>query len=226
MLCEALWATQAAGAPHEYFNPVHMKELRSRWGSADIEAYWADLSHYRTSPNGCMAVNAHFFQMASFTAELVTSVNGLFADFHPRPFWAELAESLPLPTLVPNFKVISLQRHSFLRQAISWARAEVTGAYSAGEPVLREAVYSRKAVQRMLHAVQHDRDGWEFLFNAWGVEPLRLYYEDFVTNYDETLAQVATFLGLPPGTDFPAPLQRKQADQTTEEWIERFEAGD
>lgn len=57
------------------------------------------------------------------------------------------------------------------------------------------------------------------------IQPFTVVYEDFVTTYEETAREILHYLNIP----FAEPLtfgERRlvrQADQTTEEWVRRYQ---
>jgi LPS sulfotransferase NodH len=61
---------------------------------------------------------------------------------------------------------------------------------------------------------------WERFYAAQGIKPLRVLYEDLDEDYPGTMRRVVDFLGV--SGSIPPPPLRKQADATTEEWVERF----
>ncbi len=61
---------------------------------------------------------------------------------------------------------------------------------------------------------------WERYYRAHGIRPLRVLYEDLEDDYESTMQTVLDFLGV--RGDIPPPPLKKQADATTEAWVERF----
>jgi LPS sulfotransferase NodH len=65
---------------------------------------------------------------------------------------------------------------------------------------------------------------WQEYFNSAQVRPFTIVYEDFVTNYDETLRAVFHHLGLDEHCKetWKKPRMRKQADDLSEQWVQQF----
>jgi LPS sulfotransferase NodH len=69
-----------------------------------------------------------------------------------------------------------------------------------------------------------DRDAsvWEDHFDRHGVAPHTVVYEDLVTDYEAGLLGCLDFLRVGAPASVPAPGIRRQADELTEQWVERF----
>jgi LPS sulfotransferase NodH len=207
LLGALLTSTGLAGFPDEHFNPWHMGD------TADV---FPDDLHYspehiqrlieeHTTPNGVFGTKAHFLQVINFV--------GL----------DRLERLYPAP-----LKYISLRRRDFTRQGISLAKAAQTNAYNSDMPPVRDPIYNFYQILQCIREVQVDAKGWETYFHQRGIEPLRVIYEDFVTDQGGTLRYIFEFLGIavPANIQIPAASLKRQADALSELWVEKFKRGD
>ncbi len=200
LLAQALWKTGVAGAPHEYFNPVHTDVLMDRWSTSTFEEYLARLLRCRTGTNGVFGFKMHFFQL--------------------NQYWA----SRSLESSFPGLQYVYIRRRDRVRQAISWTRAAQTQAWAAGIPEAREPVFDPAAIQAYLAQLQGEEAGWERFFAHQSIRPLRVVYEQFTASYEHTIEEVLRFLGIDAAgaaIDARPPIAR-QADDLTEQWVQRF----
>jgi LPS sulfotransferase NodH len=202
LLCELLSSTGLAGAPAEFFHPDKMSALRQRWDAETLDDYLRELFARKTSPNGVFGAKAHWGQY-----------NPLFGDTDPR-------RVLPRPQLV------FITRRDRLRQAVSWVRALQTfrWATEGGPRVDRPAVFDSEHIGRKLRRIDREESLWEGLFDRYGIEPQRVVYEDFVEAQETTVREVLDELEVdtPANLDLPPPALDRQADDLSEEWIERY----
>jgi LPS sulfotransferase NodH len=125
-------------------------------------------------------------------------------------------------------KYIFLRRKNKLRQAISQYKAKVNNQWrvNIGQKVERKRVkYNRFSIQKCLVEIPQKELEWLNFFNRRDIQPLEIYYEDLVENYQETLTKVVEYLcvKLPDDFQFPPPTLEKQADETSEVFYRRFQ---
>jgi LPS sulfotransferase NodH len=140
-------------------------------------------------------------------------------------------EALDAADLIEHFMgpvtYIYLEREDILRQAVSLALAHATGVWYSREQEPGKAQrdadleFDEPLVMDSLDRLRHDRASWESFFVRRGVAPLRLTYEQLVSNPTETVLAVARHVGV----DVPeqqvtakseyAPL----ADSINERWL-------
>lgn len=199
-LCRQLWATGLMGAPAEYFN-YHGMLLRmaARLQPRTLYHYLKLLLALRTSPNGVFGFHAHWehFQF--------------------------LAHARMLPNL-PGLRFIHIERLDRLAQAVSMAKAEQTGQWSARSDSRRQPVYRAEHIRSCLARIERWNRSWNTLFERWGISPVRVTYESLVADPTAVIDGVLTAFGLvrDPARriDIPAPL--RQSDAVNAEWIARF----
>ena len=219
LLCEALNDTGIAGRPWEYFYDVHEPMWRARWQvapDAPFDEYLARALEEAATPNGVWAAKV----MMGYLRDLTRRLRGIarLPDGEGSAF--EL-----LSEAFPNLRWVWITRRNKVRQAVSLARAIQTQAWVSGMPSVRSPEYDFAEIDRLLQVVTLHDAGWEELFSAHSITPFAVVYEDFVRRYERTALDLLDFLEIPrpAGLDIPPPkILKKQADDLTEQWVERF----
>ncbi|MFJ8140958.1 Stf0 family sulfotransferase [Streptomyces sp. NPDC096013] len=208
MLGRALWHTGLAGFAEDYFADAFVLDYFERWGfdSDDPQklaaSYVRRLMACRTSPNGVFGLRIHAGHLGSLEADPYDILQA------PRYIW--------------------IQRKDRLRQAVSYTMAEQTGVWILDGTFLPEgraraaARYGYEDIRRHLRMLDRDAAVWEDYFRRHGVTPHTVVYEDLVTDYEAGLRGCLDFLGVSAPASLPAPGIRRQADELTEQWVERF----
>jgi trehalose 2-sulfotransferase len=227
LLSRALWDSGVAGAPGEYFNPRHMADLFERWGrfhafgiarlltsgpstwrrtttlkSMPLQDYVGELRRTRSTPNGVFGVKLHYGHLERSFLRTGLDVEQVLG----RPRW------------------IWMVRRDHVRQAVSYVRALQTKAWRSDSRAHQEPHYDFERIARRLADFETRERAWESWLASRGIEPLRILYETFAANYEPTVRGVLRYLGIPDADRIPVsrpPLER-QADDLTEQWVERF----
>jgi hypothetical protein len=65
---------------------------------------------------------------------------------------------------------------------------------------------------------------WRTYFDATGIDPLTVWYEEMLADYQDTVDRVLRTLGVrpEPGVETVNPGYRRQADGTSQAWVSRF----
>jgi LPS sulfotransferase NodH len=202
LLCVLLASTGLAGAPAEFFHPDKMRLLRERWGVETLEDYLRELLARKTSPNGVFGIKAHWGQY--------------------KPL---LGESDPRDVL-PNPRLVFIKRRDRLRQAVSWVRALQTQQWADGEGprVERPAAFDHDHITQKLMRIDREEDVWEAFVGRHAITPHRVVYEDFVEAQEQTVRGVLDAIGVdaPADLHLPPPALDRQADELSDEWVERY----
>ena len=204
LLCELLMSTGLAGTPVEFFHPSRMAGLMRQWGVEALDEYVRRLIVERTGPNGVFGMKVHWGQYRPN-----------FGERDPRDAF-------------PSLRFVSIRREDRLRQAISWVRAlqseewRVRGSGKAEAP----AVFDPDEIGRKLGRIESDEAAWKELFERYGITAREVTYEQLLGRREETLRDVVDHLGieLPNGFHFEPPKLERQADELSEEWVERYRA--
>lgn len=149
------------------------------------------------------------------------TVNGIFGL---KVHYADLVRypdiSGNLSSLLPEAKYISITRRNVLRQALSAARAAQTMAWTSRLNEEKKPTFRFWGVLKHVIHTLREVELWERFYREHGIRPLRVVYEDLEDDYENTMQRVLDYLGF--CGDIPPPPLRKQADATTEEWVECF----
>jgi len=202
LLCELLTDTGLAGAPAEFFSPSRMDVLKQGWGVQTLDEYVRELLARKTSPNGVFGVKAHWSQY-----------NAVFEGADPQ-------------TVLPSPRFVFITRGDRLRQAVSWVRALQTRRFTAQDrsQAGRRPLYDREGITQKLRRIDREEKVWEKLFDRYGIVPHRVVYEDLVAAEEGTVRGVLGALGLDPPVDLRLvpPVHDRQADELSDEWVERY----
>ena len=158
--------------------------------------------------------------------------------------WGDLvrirAESLGVPPYEPEFEIsaafleeilppplyIHLSRRDVNRQAISQWRAMLTKDYNrpAADPQAQADVpYDFDGINRFRRGILLAEVHWDRFFRFNGIEPVRLTYEELVTDYDASIAALVARIAPEAGpVEVPPAPGRKLADTRSEVLLDLF----
>ena len=149
--------------------------------------------------------------------------NGVAATkLFPSHFY-ELSRDIRLTEWFPDPVWIYLERRDRLGQAISWAKAWQDGAWTSKSAAVKNAEYSAYGIDFALAQIAIGTGRWTSFFARTGIEPLRLFYEDTLDDFDS----ISQRIGLLAGLDAPVPREGKvslspQRNEESDEWRRRF----
>jgi len=175
-----------------------------------------------TSSNGVFGAKLHWYQMESLLTE--------FREVVPR--LSRHKDSTILFKYFPGAKYIWLRRRDRKRQAVSYAKADQSNEWwrirGVRAPGLREQEleYRFEQIWRFEGVLNYGDQHWAKLFWELRQEPLTLYYEDLVSDYEGLVGTIVEYIGidLPKTRKIPRPRLQRQADHLTEEWLARYES--
>jgi len=148
----------------------------------------------------------------------LNSVFGLKVHYSQLARFPEILENFT--QIFPDAKYISITRRNILRQATSDYRAKQTQAWISHLPEQKKPRFNIFGIIKHLISVAQEIELWEKFYAKHNIKPLRLLYEDLEADYESTMREVISFLGI--SGDIPAPPMKKQADTVNEAWVERF----
>lgn len=232
LLCRALEDTGKVGVPREYLNPAvmglayarfglptppleervrrHVRRLRGRrtwWAVQDIDPaslpwYIDTLISRRTTGNGVFSLKIHWANFVNATDRY-----GFGLALLPQPIsW------------------IHIERRDLIAQAVSLARAKQTGSFGKAPEDSADAMRAHYDDAQVLAAYDRavrGRAAWHDFFATQQIEPVHVWYEDLDSNFEGTVRRVLTSLDMAE-EPIPTPRTQRQADDTTEIWIEQF----
>ncbi|MDP9293575.1 MAG: Stf0 family sulfotransferase, partial [Actinomycetota bacterium] len=197
LLCRGLAGTGVAGAPLEYFNPLHRRMLTDRWGcGSSLDEYVRALYSHRTTPDGVFGTKLHWDQFVALRAEaLGTSA--------AEPEY-EISDDV-IERLFPNATYVRILRRDVNRQAISLWYALCTGTWSLaaddrGDAAARADVpYSYEGIDRCRRLIENAELHWDRFLRFNGIEPVDVVYEELAGAHAETIENVTRRVTLATG---------------------------
>jgi len=249
LLCHALDQTGVAGhqqeyfealsrsglprRPHEYFDPERHANIVERlafrempdgmakpnplWHPDTYDQYLAWALHEGTTSNGVFGAKLMWGYLGDF-AELLRGIEGMGA----RPLPELLARAFP------GLRYIQVTRENKIRQAVSLWKAVQTQAWKADDEVQHAItpVFSFRAINYLVRQLTAHDASWDAYFLGLGYEPLKITYEELAESTDAVVERVLGYLGIPApaGVSAPAPRLSVQADDMSEEWVQRVDA--
>jgi LPS sulfotransferase NodH len=172
---------------------------------------WHSVLRRRCSPNGVFGLKAFPQQMDELedkNPQLLEEVLGLF-----------LSRQRPR-------HVIYLRRRDRVAQAVSYARADLSGVWHRKQESAASAKieYSQQALESAERGIELLEGVWARMFQDLQIEPLNLWHEDVLANPSEASRRVADYLGarIDPAAAVDVPEVLKQSEGDSPKWIERY----
>ena len=204
-LCWRLWQTGLLGAPSEVLNPTsELRILMNRFKARSPTDYIAKLVARRTSRNGVFGMKAHFHHFEAFLKD-----------------YPALLEVLSPTTY------IYITRQDKIAQAVSMAKALQTDTWTSRmeEGPKPAVIYDREMIAHCLADIERQDLTWRQWFEAHNITPFAVTYSDLTADAADVVRGIIEYLGVqndePEEVDVPP--ARRQADETNQEWIKRFQ---
>jgi trehalose 2-sulfotransferase len=202
--CWELWRTGVLGAPVEFLNPYDaLPVLMNRFKASSPADYIAKLIERRSSKNGVFGLKTHSHHFEVFLKQ-----------------YPQLLEALAPVTF------IHINRRNTLAQAVSMAKALQTDFWTSRIESERPPLqYDRELIAKCLEEVEQQELKWPRWFEAHGIEPFRVVYEDLIADTPKVIRSIVELLGVTDDEpdDVLVPPTKRQGDGTNRDWIERFE---
>ncbi len=254
LLCEALTNTGIAGYPKEYFEalkvtgqPMRPKDYFTTLNNPGFTGMLEELSeNHHASTISTPVARPDYAHYLAHVLEEGTTANGVFGA---KVMWGYLDDfvsnlrdipaykELPVPdlfsTVFPNLHYLRVVRKDKVSQAVSlwkaiqtwrWREDEIATSSNGIEHQKRELQFQFELVDHLVRQIEEHELAWERFFDAAGIEPYRVVYEDLADNYEATALKILRYLGvtLPENHRFAARQMKRQADTLSEEWVRRY----
>ncbi|PWJ86906.1 LPS sulfotransferase NodH [Mesorhizobium loti] len=211
LLAESLEKTGVAGRPREYFEP----QLFSAMTNDALPSAINRIIRKGMTSNRVFGAKLHWYQFEH--APRIIS--------HRQP--GELPVALLMARRFPKLKYIWLTRRDKVRQAVSYYRATRTGVWwdiaGISPPVARLPDFDFQRILQLERLLLRHEACWQRYFDEHDIDPLVLVYEEFCDNHVEAVELVLQHLGIEYAKLGKIRSRlRRQADEVTEEWIERY----
>ena len=221
LLCEALESTGLAGRPKEYFSPEAETTLYKKWESRNFKEYFERALREATTPNGVFGFKIMMIDFAEYFIPLLREIES--------PQYHDLPEAELLHRFFPDLRYIWITRRNKVRQAVSLSKAIQTSIWEVRTDKQKRAPqqdprYRFNVIDLLMQRMVIHEARWQEYFAKNNINPMIVFYEDFVNSYQQTTSEMLKFIGVTGGEDFVAGnmLRTKQADQLSELWVERF----
>jgi trehalose 2-sulfotransferase len=121
--------------------------------------------------------------------------------------------------------LVHVYRPDVVSQAVSFWRAVQTRVWRGRPDPVRDAraEYHPHAIAHVITLLREQEKGWRTWFDEEGIEPIDVSYPVLWRNLTQTVATVLEALGQDPRLA-PAPMLERQADQRSDEWVDRYRA--
>jgi LPS sulfotransferase NodH len=218
LLCGLLRSTGVLGRPESYFREPDEVAWAARFGLATEGGRVRD---YRAFVNAARSAG--------------TSTNGVFGA---RIMWGSLERMVEGLGRVPgkpdlvvleealgSLTFIHLRREDIAAQAVSWCRAEQTGYWQQGDVVTGEPHQDIAQTRLLMETIREHNAAWRAWFDAQGVEPHTVTYEQLADNRRRMIQGIAARLAVELPNDWrPRSPHRKQSDGMNRAWADALRA--
>jgi LPS sulfotransferase NodH len=221
LLCEALKNTSLAGVPEEYFLNNEEGWEDGTWArqhGVKTRADYLNLVFEKgTTPNGVFGTKV----MWNYFLTMVKNLQEL-------PAYQGMEAPQLMASLFPNVHYIWIVRRDKVRQAVSWAKAGQTDVYGwpKGETPVpkREPFFDFEFMDLLHNLIIEGEVCWQSFFEACGVQPFKVEYENLVEAYEPTALRILDYLKVsyPKNLAFGERRLQKQADALNEAWVKKY----
>lgn len=155
-----------------------------------------------------------------------SSENGIFSVKIATDHVPSLKDYYALTSPLP--KCVLVSRRDKVRQAVSWAMAKQTNVWwqSSADASEVEVEYRREEIEALIGHISKEEARWEAFFSSMGIQPLRIWYEEFIQQPQHALRDVLDFIGVSAVEcdALPEPALVRQANGVSESWVRRYRA--
>jgi trehalose 2-sulfotransferase len=139
----------------------------------------------------------------------------------------ECSEHELLNQCFPNLQYIWITRRDKVRQAISWMKfLQGTAWYWEDEKPqeIENLEFKPDMIREFILQTASHETAWQEYFRKNQIQPYIVVYEDFVVEYETKTKEILEHLGIPHPEEilFGERHLKQQADQLTEEWVQKY----
>ncbi len=208
MLCRVM-INAGVGVPHEYFNPIIIRQIAPRFGLGESAARlkWRRRSPWDYLPFGRAARSSEEAFLQKYVAALVPRrcQGGVFAaKIHFDQFQKVLDNPVGWK-LFESGIFVHLYREDLLRQAVSMHFAQTTGRWGIDDvvttvPAANPNFFDTAAIHRILETLAEADRGWRAFLAQNALSPIWISYEQLCHDPFAIVVMIARRLGLDPAT--------------------------
>lgn len=121
--------------------------------------------------------------------------------------------------------LVHVWRPDVVSQAVSFWRAVQTRVWRGRPDPVRDAraEYHAGAIAHVITMLREQEKGWRTWFDEEDIHPIEVSYPVLWRNLTQIVATILEALGMDPRLA-PAPVLERQADQRSDEWVDRYRA--
>jgi LPS sulfotransferase NodH len=121
--------------------------------------------------------------------------------------------------------LVHVYRPDVVSQAVSFWRAVQTRVWRGRPDPIRDAraQYHAGAIAHIVTLLRAQEEGWRSWFAEENIKPIEVAYPVLWRNLTEVAGTILEALGLDPRLA-PEPVLERQADQRSDEWVDRYHA--
>jgi LPS sulfotransferase NodH len=243
LLVESLRATGVAGEPQEFFQylPTTSQAPQPREWFADVEdESILDLLDPLDAGTPDLAPAGLWRDYIRTVGRTPNGVWGGKLMWNQTPLLMKRAAALPnrsgpgrqaglysaiCDVLGGEPVLVHVHRPDVVSQAVSFWRAVQTRVWRGRPGRARDASaeYHSGAIAHVITMLRGQEEGWRSWFAEENINPIDVSYPVLWRNLTEVVGTVLEALGLDPRLA-PAPVLERQADQRSDEWVDRYRA--
>jgi LPS sulfotransferase NodH len=206
LLSRMLYETKLAGDPIEYFHAkiFELGKIKFKCPDMSILEFLEKMQKYRTSPNGIFGMKIPFNQLS-----------GIFDNNGDNM----------IHFITSNFqKFIWIRRKDMVAQAVSMAIALKSNQWSLEKnDTAVDIMVNNDECMNALRIIRRQDEEWVNFMKISSIEPLVIWYEDFVMTYEKTSKEVIRYLGLESEVlTIPDMPLKKQSNENSEKIYKKF----
>ena len=220
LLTDGLHATRRAGRPKQFFLPKFEAEYRAKHGFSErgnFAGYVRGIIQATATSNEVFGFKVMGWYLEGFLARLRQT------DDFGRPGGGDVDL---LQAAFPRLKFVHIVRRDNVRQAVSKARATLSGHWKVkdGDGADSPPEFDADLITRCLEDGRRDHTAWSRFFERNKLPRHVVEYESLCQNYEGTLQEVLEYLKirLPRGQKIPPVQTTRQSDALSAEWERRF----
>jgi len=194
---------------------MHVSRWNEKWHTHSEKAYLDQVLAYSENNTGVVGLKVMRLYWQNFISTLQAAENA-----------SQTTEYEILNQVFPGLQFIFITRRDKVRQGISWLKFLQGAAWhwEADLPqVLENLSYQPEVIRDFITQTAIHETAWLEFFRQNCISPYIVVYEDLVHTYEETAQAILDFLGIQyDDLVFGERRFKKQADDLTEAWIQRF----
>jgi hypothetical protein len=209
------------GVPHEYFNPIIMRQMGIRFGLRDDlqPLKWRPRSPWDYLPFGKAARNAEVRFLKKYIDRLVPRrcQLGLFAAKMHFDHYLKVLDNPVGRKLLDGGLFIHLYREDLLRQAISTHIAKETGRWGIDDtivttPAAHPNFFNTSMIDGILEELAEQDRGWRVFLGRNNLSAMSISYEALCKDPEGFVVSIARKIGIDPSA---LQLKYTEADPPT-----------